>query len=194
MIQLPYIDHSLPTAELRAQLRSTRHYIRCPSTDNMYSDIGAPYPCDNCGCFLGLCCCQLDYCHGSRVVYVDGACSRNGSVHARSAIGLAYGTEPSQQFSTPIEELQDPGKPRTNQRAELLAAYYGLQALELARLQECSATLIAEESAQDHPPEQGRELWIIAMDSEYVVRGMAEWMPKWEVRRSSFAIHLQRTL
>ena len=54
---------------------------------------------------------------------------------------------------------------RSNQRAELCAAKLGVELL---------AEAYAEESKA--------KAWIIATDSEYVVKGMTEWLPTWKVR------------
>lgn len=52
---------------------------------------------------------------------------------------------------------------RSNQRAELCAARLGVELL-----------------ARSHVKSKA-EAWIIATDSEYVVKGMAEWLLKWKV-------------
>lgn len=31
------------------------------------------------------------------------------------------------------------------------------------------------------PPTEERQSWVIATDSEYVVKGMTEWLPAWKV-------------
>jgi ribonuclease HI len=59
---------------------------------------------------------------------------------------------------------------RSNQRAELCAARLGVELLARTRV-------------------KGKaEAWIIATDSEYVVKGMTEWLPKWKVCISVLAM------
>ncbi|CAG5158134.1 uncharacterized protein ALTATR162_LOCUS5000 [Alternaria atra] len=53
---------------------------------------------------------------------------------------------------------------RSNQRAELCAAILGLE-------------LVAKTYDKNSNSEAGA--WIVATDSEYVVKGMTEWLPKW---------------
>ncbi|KAF2870201.1 ribonuclease H-like domain-containing protein [Massariosphaeria phaeospora] len=53
---------------------------------------------------------------------------------------------------------------RSNQRAELCAAKLGIE-------------LFAEAHAER--PKSDAKVWIIATDSEYVVKGMTEWLPNW---------------
>ncbi|KAL5382182.1 hypothetical protein PMIN04_010309 [Paraphaeosphaeria minitans] len=52
---------------------------------------------------------------------------------------------------------------RSNQRAELCAAKEGVELL-----------------ARTYKPKSEAEAWIIATDSECVVKGMTEWLPKWK--------------
>ena len=62
----------------------------------------------------------------------------------------------------------DPGQRRTSQRAELLAAIEGVR----------------RSAFGDVHPYYGNapRARIIVSDSEYVVRGMTEWLPQWKVR------------
>ncbi|KAF2087069.1 ribonuclease H-like protein [Saccharata proteae CBS 121410] len=65
----------------------------------------------------------------------------------------------------PITDTFDDFPIRSNQRAELCAAKAGLE-------------FLAE--VYDIKPEKEAEIWIIATDSEYVVKGMTEWLLTWK--------------
>lgn len=65
---------------------------------------------------------------------------------------------------------------RTSQRIELLAAIEGLERLRLVE----PAT---EEPKGEHSKESNTSPeWVIATDSEYVVKGITEWLPAWRRR------------
>lgn len=112
-------------------------------------------------------------CHHFRIVFTDGACLENGGPNARAGAGVAAGATEGFQLSIPITDEEDPFPVRSNQRAELIAAKEGLKFLGL--LAEMN-----EESAH-HRFQQDTPVWIVATDSEYVVRGMTEWVPTWKV-------------
>ena len=86
-----------------------------------------------------------------------------------AGIGIAFGMCVGDQFSIPVDDTLDPGGKRTNQRAELLAALEGLKKF-------C-------DHSDEWMEEQGssKPVVIITTDSEYVVKGMAEWLPHWKV-------------
>ncbi|KAI5827452.1 ribonuclease H-like protein [Schizophyllum commune Tattone D] len=72
------------------------------------------------------------------------------------------------QFAQPVTDDMDPGQKRTPQRAELLAALMGLRRAmdgDLHDYEGYDAAAVKER--------------IIATDSEYVVKGMTEWMGQW---------------
>ena len=128
--------------------------------------------CPKCGDFFLFCChCngrkrQPVLCHHYRIVFTDGACTDNGKPSAKAGIGVAYSRSDDGQRSKPITDIVDNFPLRSNQRAELCAARFGLETL---------AELHAGEDTE------GEECaWIIATDSEYVVRGMTEWLPTWK--------------
>ncbi|KAJ7740217.1 ribonuclease H-like domain-containing protein, partial [Mycena maculata] len=100
-----------------------------------------------------------------RLVFVDGACPNNGQPGARGGIGCAIGNSSKDQISVPVTEAMDPGARRTSQRAELLAALHGLH-------------FIVGTSSAEHDAREGE--YIIVADSEYVLKGMTEWMPRWK--------------
>ena len=71
-------------------------------------------------------------------------------------------------FSLAITEAMDPGQRRTSQRAELLAAIEGVR-----------RSTVGDVHVYYGNAPKAR---IIVSDSEYVVRGMTEWLPQWKVR------------
>jgi ribonuclease HI len=86
---------------------------------------------------------------------------------------VAYGSDAASQLSISITDLADDFPLRSNQRAELYAATVGLEFL-------AEADKINFHEDMGRPKDQS-EAWIIATDSEYVVKGITEWLPKWRV-------------
>ena len=88
------------------------------------------------------------------LIYIDGACSNNGTPHARAGFGVKWG--PHHHLSGRLEGED----PETSNRAELRAAIVAL----------------------------GLRVWngegfdkvILACDSEYVVKGISEWVRNWQ--------------
>lgn len=138
-------------------------------TDELYTT------CDGCDQFHCLCCCHDPaddtVCHHYPVVFTDGACSKNGFDGAVSGIGGTYGNDVDYQWSIPVDERIDSTPIRTNQRAELLAAIEGVR-----RLGE-----FLESKPEENPRLNPRSVMVVATDSEYVCKGVTEWMPKWKV-------------
>ena len=89
---------------------------------------------------------------GHAIIYVDGACSRNGLPDASAAIGVDWPDRPSLNVSERI------GGRQTNQRAEILAAARGIEQAK----------------------RQGYSSVEVRLDSAYVRRACEEWMPNWE--------------
>jgi len=76
----------------------------------------------------------------------------------------------------PITDSEDNFALRSNQRAELYAAKFGLE-------------ILAEADRLNTKKPSGKskvksKAWIIATDSEYVAKGVAEWLPTWRVYSS----------
>ncbi|KAI9568214.1 ribonuclease H-like domain-containing protein [Boletus coccyginus] len=152
----------------------------CPTLASRFDTDELIQTCDDCGRFFARCCLhrkrEATPCHHSRIVFTDGACANNGAHDSVSGIGIAFGrTGEDDQFSIPVGDRLDPGGRRTNQRAELLAAIRGLKKIckhdkenLLGKMEEHGVDLDSES------PEI-----IITTDSEYVVKGMAEWLPRW---------------
>ncbi|KAF8120344.1 ribonuclease H-like domain-containing protein [Boletus edulis] len=119
---------------------------------------------------------QAGVCHHYRVVYTDGACANNGTLGAASGIGIAFGTENDRcfQFSIPVDDPIDPGGKRTSQRAELLAALQGLN-----KIADYDEGFFAHSSRTRRKGSDEPEI-VITTDSEYVVKGVTEWLPVWK--------------
>jgi len=98
----------------------------------------------------------------------DGACSGNGRKDARSGIGAYWSTRQGTNYSSPVTNEHDPDAPRTNQRAELLAAIYGIRKF-------------ARERSHKQAFGVNRNCWVLATDSKYVVDGITDWLPRWKV-------------
>ncbi|MCJ1387783.1 hypothetical protein MMC18_000626 [Xylographa bjoerkii] len=97
-------------------------------------------------------------------VAVDGACRGNGTPYARAAIGVYFA-----EFSEYNVSVTIPGE-ATNQVAELKACLIALR--QIIRIKEADNILIA---GTYHPLSQV----VIKSDSEYVVKGLTEWILKW---------------
>jgi ribonuclease HI len=112
-------------------------------------------------------------CHHYRIIFTDGACANNGLPTARAGLGVVYGNHEGAQLFMPITDLLDGFSLRSNQRAELLAAMKGLEVLAEAVRYSTTEPL---GKRKDEP-----RVWIIATDSEYVTKGLTEWLPSWRV-------------
>ncbi|KAL1712753.1 ribonuclease H-like domain-containing protein [Schizophyllum commune] len=129
-------------------------------------------------------CCAHKYedraCHHYRIIFTDDACSGNGWGESAAAppppsvgplfsgIGVVLGQRGFgiDSFSLAVTEAMDSGQRRNSQRAELLAAIEGVR----------------RSAFGDVHPYYGNapRARIIVSDSDYVVRGMTEWLPQWK--------------
>ena len=133
-----------------------------------------------CNMFLVHCCrCDSRYgsrtrpCHHFCLVFTDEACSNNGSQGAVAGIGAAFGSDEPSHWLIPVTDKIDPAAAtRTSQCEELLAALEGVSAM------------IIMDNLDGHKRinDTGEKAWVIAADSEYVVKGMTEWPPSWKAR------------
>ena len=107
-------------------------------------------------------CKRYIYHAGCIVVAIDGACSNNGKAEALSSVGVYYGDGNDSNISHALTFSEK----HTNQIAELKACLFALRGVRWIMA---------------NPPE-GMELMsvVIKSDSEYVVRGVTEWLPKWK--------------
>ena len=132
--------------------------------------------CSVCTRFVAACCQHGPFkdpykpgkpCHHYELVFTDGACSNNGLPNAKAGLGITMGRDDKYFWSIPVDEAIDPNlnARRTSQRAELLAAIEGLKKLHNV----------------------ARNNYVVVTDSEYVVRGITEWLPSWRVRPSLLA-------
>ncbi|KAF5368218.1 hypothetical protein D9615_010522 [Tricholomella constricta] len=166
--------------ESRPQGIVSRRLIFCTYLQgNFTTDELAPN-CESCGRFFVLCCNHRKtigrICHHYRIAFIDGACLGNGRDDATAGIGVALGKLElyNDQWAIPVQDSMDPNHPkRTSQRTELLAAIEGLKKLELA---ESSTEGDRYRHSQPEDP-KARSEWVIATDSEYVVKGITEWFP-----------------
>ena len=139
--------------------------------------------CPVCRCFVLYCChCSRirgeggPLCHHFRLVFSDGACRSNGQIGATAGIGILYGDEPSSQRAIPITSELDPGWKRTSQRAELLAALAAVRVVA-----EADRKIAIGEDGEGDGLGARATAWVVATDSEYVVKGLTEWLPTWKV-------------
>jgi len=168
------------------EIISNRKIDLCPKLADLFADYSVPgvlqENCPYCNDFILFCCScnnrrlslseserSTICCHHFRIVFTDGACANNGRPEARAGAGVAYGDREECQMSIPITDLMDKFPLRSNQRAELFAAKMGLQFL--AEADEMKSTALKGDSKS----------WIVATDSEYVVKGITEWLPTWKV-------------
>lgn len=94
----------------------------------------------------------------SLLIFTDGSALGNGQAGARAGCGVVY-SPLGTGMSFPLERSPD-GSPPTSNRAELRAV---LAAIELR-----------------YWPGEGFAGIVIATDSEYVIKGISEWVPKWK--------------
>ena len=95
------------------------------------------------------------------IIYIDGACSHNGNYRgtARGGIGVFFKVDDQRNVSRMIDDIT------TNNQAELSAA---ITALEYCIV--CSRDLSPQEVVE------------LRSDSEYLVKGMTEWIDNWKQR------------
>jgi ribonuclease HI len=110
-------------------------------------------PCEDCGCLSA----HID----CIVIAVDGACWNNGTAGARAAAGVFVGDE-SEYNDSFVLKVTNP----TNQVAELRAGIRGLE----------QALVIQSNGINGSDLQQV----VIKADSEYLVKGMTEWVFKWK--------------
>ena len=156
--------------------------------------------CPHCTRFFAACCqCHQRYeseqyvCQHVQLVFTDGACSNNGRGRtAKAGLGIFIGDDDDLFWSIKVDDTLDTA-PRTNQRAELLAAIEGLKKLEQVNQLE---SIDSESPARGHAnaDQDYRAEYIVVTDSEYVVKGITEWFPEWRVsRHSSWSYKLSNT-
>ena len=118
-------------------------------------------------------------CHHYRIIFTGSACHLNGQVGATAGIGIVYGEDTPSQVATPITSSLDPGQQRTSRRTELLAV---LIALKLMVVMDRQIETALVERDVHHRIRHSGKAWVFATDSEYVVKGMTEWLRGWKVK------------
>ncbi|KDR79283.1 hypothetical protein GALMADRAFT_1231813 [Galerina marginata CBS 339.88] len=166
-----------------------RKFTFCPSFDGVpLKDLFVQ--CPDCTRFFTACCGHRDQylpedgpnlCHHTRLAFTDGACSNNGRYGAQSGLGVTIGHDDDYCWSIPVDDTVDFGGARTNQRAELLAAIEGLKKLNEPRDMEEHFALV-NDRMDDDDDDMERFCYVVATDSEYVVKGITEWFPSWRNR------------
>ena len=175
-----------------------RKLILCPMLSSLPTE-DLIRTCEVCNRFFVFCChCNNEYrndgrradgsiCHHFRLIFTDGACRLNGQDGAAAGVGIACGEGKAYQLSLPITDQMDPEHKRTSQRAELLAALSGLRYLGLADGLNHGDENKGSKKENHRNSQERTTFWVIATDSEYVVKGMTEWLPVWKVRKMIFA-------
>jgi len=153
--------------------------------------------CPACTRFFAACCLHQTFggdlalpnkqpCHHFQLVFIDGACSNNGRDDAKAGLGMTIGDNEEYCWSIAVKDAVDPGGPRTNQRAELLAAIEGLNQLEAANRLEAIYEAMGKGDSHHKPASHHTDdlpsTYIVVADSEYVVKGITEWLPTWHAR------------
>lgn len=165
----------------------------CLSLRERYDQEDLIMECATCSRFY-IRCCQHDHerpsyypCHHYQLVFTDGSCINNGrrdGVVATAGIGAVIGTNVDDQDSRVIDNMVDPGFPRTSQRAELLGALFGLDFLFQRSNYAASVDTKGARKKPKHgyvPQDSASETLVVATDSRYVVEGMTEWYSTWKV-------------
>lgn len=91
------------------------------------------------------------------LMFIDGSSLNNGSPNARAGYGVVFA--PLEWFSPISARLEQDGNPQTSNRAELRAVLASL--------------------ALRYWAGEGFTRIVLACDSEYVVKGISEWILKW---------------
>ena len=159
--------------------------------------------CEHCKNYVLYCCAcsrkeskDLEQpCHHYRLIFTDGACKNNGAANGTAGTGIAFGKNEVSQISGPVTSAMDSNQKRTSQRAELLAAVYGLRFIakthQFSGEAEKADGIVRKKKSKSREPDN---VWIITSDSEYLVKGMTEWLPAWKVSSNSPTPHCRTQL
>ncbi|KAF3197621.1 hypothetical protein TWF679_002907 [Orbilia oligospora] len=165
-----------------------RLFVNCPSITALDYDDQIVL-CEGCKQFTVKCCQHWQKaCHHYRLFFADGACSNNGRGGARAGVGVAGGEEEDLHVSISFSDLVLDGgiTKRTSQIAELRAAMMAVSSIDCFY----DGFRGDEEPAPKNPrrsrkhgmdePIDNTTICIIAMDSEYVIKGVTDWLPNWK--------------
>ncbi|OJI88860.1 hypothetical protein ASPTUDRAFT_60667 [Aspergillus tubingensis CBS 134.48] len=158
-LPVPPQAESVPSRRFRPEESYPEHFS--------LSDIEVPS-----GDMVFLACPRSEQNHhlGSVVIAIDGACRNNGRDGARASIGVYHGPDHEWNESARLS----PELRQTNQVAELAAC-------ERALIDACTIQEEWDDIAEQIEGDKGRLYRVvIKSDSEYVVRGMTEWIYKWK--------------
>jgi ribonuclease HI len=100
---------------------------------------------------------------------------------------MTIGDDEQYCWSIIVDDAVDPDGPRTNQRAEVLAAIEGLKLLDAVNQLQAIHKAMGQGDSHHKPASRhtdGPRTYIVVADSEYVVKGITEWFPTWRVRLS----------
>lgn len=111
------------------------------------------------------------FCH--RLIFTSGVCAEEGTTRAASGIAIVSTARRDGAQSVPILPNIEPGRNRTQARAELLAVCYGMNE-------------IRKTIRQSHGQKTAAKRCIIVTDSHYVVTAMTQWVPHWRVSSSLY--------
>lgn len=112
------------------------------------------------------------------VIAVDGACRQNGKYTAEATYAV-YVNERSayNKFSRLLQISTQP----TSQKAELWAGYHGIMTgIRIARAENLVAKFREEKRREGVRMGKTHLIIIIKADSEYLVKGMTDWIAKWK--------------
>jgi ribonuclease HI len=140
--------------------------------------------CSLCECYFLYCCwcrsrqkCDVFPCHHHRIAFVDGACANSGRPDARAGVAVIEGVSERRRASRPITDSEDDFPLRSTQRAELYSAILGIEMLS-------AEDAVTNRSLHGSSAHKEARCWILASDSEYLTKGITEWLPKWKVSPS----------
>jgi hypothetical protein len=105
---------------------------------------------------------EITFLRGKKIpilVFIDGACARNGTPSATGGYGVYWGPDSYYNVCKPLKASQ----PQTSQRAELTAAIVALNQIE------------RESKEWDEPS----NFYILVSDSAYLVNSMTDYVYKW---------------
>ncbi|KAF8805427.1 hypothetical protein BYT27DRAFT_7193207, partial [Phlegmacium glaucopus] len=173
-----------------------RKFSFCPRLSSALDLDELIVQCPDCTTFCAACCKhdsfggdmykpEKDVCHHLRLAFTDGACSNNGQGNAKAGLGIVIGDDPY-SWSITVDDTMDSAR-RTNQRAELLAAIEGLKMHELVRSCMGGEVNHGSSKVRRNAKEDYDAAYVIVTDSEYVVKGITEWFPEWQVSFLSFS-------
>ena len=147
--------------------------------------------CSHCDKYFVHCChCEKLFgdrplpCHHFRIIFVRGACTANRINTVGAGFGFNVGSDQGSRWANPVTEENGHLGDITIVRAQLLAAIEGVRAM--SRLDKENHWGVAHTT-------RGKA-WIIATDTDWVMKGMTEGLPSWKVPCASSLSHLSHVL